>query len=191
MSRKQATIIIGLLAAILIGVAVVTGPGASQGQNEQGSVLSPQIAIADDPSQVQSGKHPQFGIWAAVPITEGSTDTSQRLNAAMQTAIEQEVGAGVPPSGETTLGSTIQIAGKSVQLPSNVYISATIINALCPVEVKCLTTPAYILSNKDTGSTIGVSIASGEIGDPSLSAEELSKLRSEFSWLVEAVEVVK
>ena len=53
----------------------------------------------------------------------------------------------VPVSGPATRGSAITVNGKTVKLPSTVYVSAYIVAVNCVVGAHCPKTPAFVLSD--------------------------------------------
>lgn len=210
MSRKQAVVIIGLLAAMLIGVAIVAGPGQSSGQNEvhlpivagdgavqASSVITElsdiQASVLFTDGDVVAGIHPQLGVYAGMPSTDA--DDQATINATLSRALEKVQGnlseeeirnLVEPATGETTAGSVIVIAGKDIQLPPNVQIEAFSIEHFCPPPLKCLEAPAYALID-DEGHRIALSAVTGGIGDPGLSADVIEEQKSHYGWLIEAV----
>jgi hypothetical protein len=187
MTRRQAATIIGLLIIVVLGIALFGGSEDSQGQTP-GQILGESSIVM--PSGVVAGRHPSLGAYAFTTKGDGNLTEGVTPDPEMVEAMNKVLGVTLPPlihaSGKETSGSMIDVAGKSIQLPSNVHIDTYIAAGLCPLGVECLDPPIYVLRN-DAGVMISISEKNGKIGDPSLSAEELAQAKSSFQWLVDAV----
>lgn len=92
----------------------------------------------------------------------------------------------VHASGEVTAGSVVTINGKGIQLPKDVYIAHKIVSAVCMTN-PCKT-PVTILARlgqPEMGIAINVDGTIWE--DPRKTAEDSARIRSDFSWLIEAI----
>lgn len=188
---SQRKIVFAGLLLILVALAIWLRPGNSVRQNE---VHSPLVVAGQGEFLPPAGDGPGAAIGISVPggnLTDAMrvANSLEMINALKQQAdAKYGPGESIPADGPTTAGSVINIAGRDIQLPDNVEINAFISHAECPVGEKCLISPFYSLRNNETGNTIGVSIPSGLVGDPNLPEDELAALRSEFKWLIDAVE---
>lgn len=205
MTRRQAATIIGVLFVILAIVSVASLRRPTQAQTDVHlPIVQNDSAQASAMSEaVVAGKHPDLGAFVVRPasgitITGDYTGSEKTVTPdpilidAMrkQTALTEEelLKSAVTIAGPETAGTIITIAGKEILLPPNVYVEAYVVDHLCPVDAKCLEAPAYALANIDTGERIALSAVSGEIGDPALDQETLTRSRAAFRWLVDAVE---
>jgi len=206
MTRRQAATIIGVLLVTLTIVSVSSLQRQSQAQADVHLPIAQSDSVgasAMPADSIVSGEHPELGVFAmraasGVTITGDYTGSDKlgtpdpALVEAMrkQTALTDEELQKliVTIAGPETAGSTITIADKEVKLPPNVYVEAYVVDHLCPVGAKCLEAPAFALANIETGERVAVSAVTGEVGDPGLSEEDLSRSRSSFRWLVDAME---
>lgn len=169
MTKRHATIIIGLLVAALIGVALVAGPRQSTGQAE----LAPVVATP--------------------PMPDVSPEDEAKLKAELRQRTEEML-ANLPPavvvSGEQTAGKPIVVAGKEIQLPADVYVAHYIISSLCGggASGKCPQPPMYVLAYRGTEKTIAINTETGIVQDnPDKPADANLQARSDFAWLVQAI----
>lgn len=206
MTRRQVSTIIGLLFVVLVIVSVASLRQSTQAQTDvhlpivQSDGVDASAMWSDG---VIAGKHPELGVFAVraasgVTITGDYTGSEAtitpdpiladaiRKQAALTDEELQKLVETV--AGPETVGAVINIVGKEIQLPPNVYVEAYVVDHFCPIDAKCLEAPSFALANKDTGARIAVSAASGEIGDPALSQQTLTQARASFQWLVDAVE---
>lgn len=66
-------------------------------------------------------------------------------------------------SGPDTAGQVISVAGKAVQLPSDVYVDQFVISVRCKPKVPCPQAPIYILRRGP--STLALEAATGRVVD--------------------------
>lgn len=91
-------------------------------------------------------------------------------------------------AGPTTLGSVIEVAGKKIQLPPDVYVEGYIVIAECVEGLPCPETPYYLLQYKDSPPDIlGVTARNGAIVETYNAPEEQRRLHERFAWLEEAL----
>lgn len=94
----------------------------------------------------------------------------------------------VTVSGESTAGTTVELAGKTVQLPKDVYVAHQVIGGICatnPCPKFPLTIIAYVGQPE---KSIAVN-SDGTIYDLSTkTAGQNSTARNDFAWLVAVLE---
>lgn len=178
MSKRHATIIIGLLAAILIGVALVAGPRQSTGQAEPRPILASAVETP--------------------PMPTMSAEDEAKLKAELRKHTEDML-TSLPPaeivSGKETAGRPIIIAEKEYQVPPDVYVAHYIISTLCGGSGsggeygKCPQAPLYVLAYLDNPEkTISINTNTGIVQDnPDKPAEANLKARDDFAWLIQAI----
>lgn len=117
------------------------------------------------------------------PIKINPADLAQMQQAAREElALSREVFVG----GPETLGGIIEIAGKPIQLPPNVFSEAFIVSATC--EKACPDFPVYVLRYTDTDASVLVGANTGKVTDVGgIDANEAASNRAAFQWLVDAL----
>lgn len=220
MTRRRTSVAIGSLIALAIIAAILNRLYQSDDQIESRGAtfyiadpvirLSPQpLSPMDGPtSPLTIGGQGEFlppagsydGPGAAIGISlpgGNLTDAMKIANSpeiidALRQQAEMKFGKGesVPIGGPATAGSVINIKGRDIQMPDTVQIDGFLGNATCQVGMPCLEMPIYTLRNIETGNVIAVSVPSGVVGDPNLPPDELAAIRSEFQWLIDAIEKV-
>ena len=93
----------------------------------------------------------------------------------------------VPAEGPTTLGKTIEVAGKAIQLPPDVYIDATVMAIDCIAGKPCPEAPMYVLRYKGTELKIGVTMRTGEMHMFGADAAKDAASMAAFQWLTETL----
>lgn len=89
-------------------------------------------------------------------------------------------------SGPETIGGVVEIAGKQIQLPPNVYSEAFVVALTC--EKECPETPYYVLRYTDSDTSVLVGARSGKIS--AVGGIEEAKAQTDrvaFQWLADAL----
>lgn len=200
MTRRQASIIIGLLFSIflIIGIASyresgqaqstirlpIVVDGGAQGADsalgedaeENGGIVAQGFAEGDETAE-DFDQSP----WEETP-PEVLEEMKEELLAAVPNMVTTTI------SGPETAGSVINVAGQDIQLPDNVYVNAYVATILCVPGRRCPEVPAYALAMTDSDAQLTISQESGALIDVTYDAELAARYRAEFQWLVDIVD---
>lgn len=91
-------------------------------------------------------------------------------------------------SGPETTGGALDIAGKQIQLPVNVYAEAFITSITCDPKSYCPEPPIYVLRYTDSDASIIVGAKTGKV-EPvgGIDEAKVSSNATAFQWLVDAL----
>lgn len=191
MTRRQATMIIGLLFSMFLIVGIASYRESSQAQDaSQNRQLLPLVAGGRG---VQSSDAEESPVEEPTEEPGGESEEvppeilAQMREQALEIAANMQI---IPASGIETMGFTITVAGQDIKLPDDVYIEATVIDVECMVGTECPETPLYVLRYKDAETRISVGQTTGQIDDYAPTAEGVDANRAAFQWLIDAIEAI-
>lgn len=175
--QKRASLFV--LVAFVLGLATVGLRSATQAQDTPSPTPTPYIVASMSVADGYKGE---------VYTQTGSIKLNPADLEMIQKQIEADMANGkeVFVAGKETLGAVLDIAGKAIQLPPNVYSEAFIVSATgC---APCPEFPVYVLRYDNLDTTILVSVRSGKISDAGgVDAEKAASNRDAFQWLTDAL----
>lgn len=203
MTRRQASMIIGLLFSmfLIVGIASYREYGQAQDASPNRQLLplvsgGDGVQSSDAEESPVEHEHPEEHPPAAldVPVTEGPPagevippeDLERMREEALKIAANMQI---IPARGPETAGKTIELLGKTIKLPDNVYIVAELGSATCIAvkPQKCPELPMLYLGYVDTDIVLGIGMVTGEIDDYAPTAEQSAANRQAFQWLIDIV----
>jgi len=207
MTRRQASIIIGLLFSMFLIIGIASYRESSQAQDAgPNRQLLPLVAgggevqSSDAEESPVADEHPEEGPPPEldVPVEEGPPAgelfTGEEIAAmreeALAIAANMEL---IPARGPETAGRTIELLGKTVELPDDVYIAGEVLSATClRVEGhRCPEVPMIYLGYIDTDIVLGIGMVTGDIDDYAPTPEQSAANREAFQWLIDYLEITE
>ena len=143
--KTRKWVLIGAVPVFLIVAVIALAAGTAAGGSD--STPPPPESRPSPPPNIPEPRSTQDGL------------SSEERN-------EIKARRGTPSWGSHTAGTVIEIAGRQVQLPTDVYVEGIVDHVLCVEGESCPNTPIYGLRRGDSRVGIGSTPGSSFLGRP-------------------------